>query len=87
MVRNVSHSGARLELDVPAWLPWNFRLVVDVYKLDFECEVRYRKPDAIGVFFLAANEEWRKQSQQLTLDGLRDWKPGGSLSANKPTVR
>lgn len=87
LVRNVSASGARLELEVPAWLPWNFRLVVDVYQLEFECEVRYRRPEAIGVFFLTANEEWRKRGNQITLDGLRDWKPGGALPSSKPSHR
>lgn len=86
-MRNVSASGARLELDVPPWLPWNFRLVVDVYRLEFECEVKYRRPDAIGVFFLNSNDEWKKQSQQLSLDGLRDWKPGGALGSQKPSPR
>jgi hypothetical protein len=86
LVRNIAASGARLELEVPPWLPWNFKLVVDAYKLEFECEVKYRRPDAIGVFFVVASEDWQQQSQQLTLDGLRDWKPGGALPSHKPTT-
>ena len=87
LVRNVSPAGARLELEVPVWLPWNLRLVVDAYRLEFECEVRYRRPNAIGVFFLSASEEWRRTGGQPTLDGLRTWKPGGALSSQRHTVR
>ncbi|KAB2847726.1 MAG: PilZ domain-containing protein [Hyphomicrobiaceae bacterium] len=86
LMRNVSPTGARLELEVPSWLPWNFRLVVDAYKLEFECEVKYRKPGIIGVFFVVASDEWRQQSQNLTLEGLRDWKPGGGLPSHKPVT-
>lgn len=86
-MRNVSPAGARLELEVPAWLPWNLRLVVDAYRLEFECEVRYRKPNAIGVFFLSASEDWRKATGRPPLEGIRKWQSGAPLTPQKPAPR
>ena len=48
-VRDLSVAGARLELDVPAWLPFNFRLVIDASRFAADCEIRHQRDNGVGV--------------------------------------
>ena len=52
-IRNLSVGGALLELDVPAWLPYNFELVIDDPKMVIACEVKHRGLHGVGVSFLS----------------------------------
>jgi PilZ domain-containing protein len=54
IVRDLSASGARIEVQTPAWLPRHFRLIVEG-TLRSECEVVHRSTDAVGVRFAARN--------------------------------
>ena len=50
-VRNVSHGGALLELDVPAWLPHTFELFIEERDLRIPCGLRHRGRHGVGVQF------------------------------------
>ena len=52
-IRNLSVGGALLELDVPAWLPYNFELMIEDPKLVIACEVKHRGQHGVGVAFLS----------------------------------
>ena len=54
IVRDLSVSGARIEVEAPAWLPSRFRLIVEG-TLKTECEIVHRSTDAVGVRFVASN--------------------------------
>ena len=50
-IRNVSESGALLELDVPLWLPNVFELWVEERDIRLRCELRHRGQHGVGVQF------------------------------------
>lgn len=52
-IRNLSVGGALLELDVPAWLPYNFELMIEDPKMTIACEVKHRGQHGVGVAFLS----------------------------------
>ena len=56
-IRNLSVGGALLELAVPAWLPYNFDIVIEEPKLTVACEVRHRGLHGVGVAFLSNAQE------------------------------
>ena len=54
IVRNISVGGALLELDLPSWLPYNFRLLIDTSNFASDCEIRHHGPRSVGVRFIEA---------------------------------
>jgi hypothetical protein len=52
IVRNLSVKGALLELDVPDWLPYEFRLRIDASGFDVDCELRHKGKNGCGVMFV-----------------------------------
>jgi hypothetical protein len=64
-VRNISVEGALLELTAPAWLPYYFRLVIDVSNFETECELRHQSPSSIGVRFVARRTETATQRHDV----------------------
>ena len=51
VVLDVSASGARLDVDASATLPQHFKLLIDVDGSERQCEVVWRKENAVGVRF------------------------------------
>lgn len=51
LVRNISPGGALIECDVPAWLPHEFRLIVEPHGIDVDCDLRHRGRFGVGVQF------------------------------------
>ncbi len=51
VVRNLSVTGALLELEVPAWLPPIFTLAIEDRDISIACEVRHRGQHGVGVSF------------------------------------
>lgn len=51
VMRDVSEGGALLEVAHPEWLPSRFRLVVEAYRLEVDCEIMRRTETAVGVRF------------------------------------
>jgi hypothetical protein len=51
VVRDLSASGARMEVDFPAWLPSRFRLMIEATEFEADCEIVHRTNDAVGVRF------------------------------------
>jgi hypothetical protein len=51
-VRDQTSKGALLELTVPAWLPFQFELLIEADHSLHQCEIRHSRPDRLGVFFL-----------------------------------
>jgi PilZ domain len=51
VMRDVSDQGALLEVPHPQWLPSRFRLVVEAFGFESECEVVRRTDVAVGVRF------------------------------------
>lgn len=51
-VRNLSVGGALIDLDVPDWLPYRFRLVIEATRFETDCETRHRGERSIGVMFI-----------------------------------
>ena len=54
---NETPKGALLELEVPAWLPFRFELVVDADKAVHTCEIRHSRPNRLGVYYINAAEQ------------------------------
>lgn len=54
---NETPKGALLELQVPAWLPFQFELVVDADKVVHTCEIRHSRPDRLGVYYINPVEQ------------------------------
>jgi hypothetical protein len=54
MVRDLSVGGARLELVMPPWLPYNFQLTIEATQFTSMCEVRHSGPNSLGVRFMEA---------------------------------
>lgn len=50
-VRNISRTGAALEVDSPVGIPHNFILVIETYRVRRACHVVWRKERRIGVGF------------------------------------
>ena len=51
MIRNLSETGACLEVTSPLGIPDDFKLVVEPEHLQRLCHVAWRKPNRIGVEF------------------------------------
>lgn len=51
VMRDVSDQGALLEVPHPQWLPSRFRLIVEAFGFESECEVVRRTDVAVGVRF------------------------------------
>jgi len=51
LVRNVSATGARLELDSTHLLPLEFELEIPKQRLIYSCELKWRSEKAVGVRF------------------------------------
>lgn len=56
-ILNETPKGALLELQVPAWLPFQFELVVDAEKVVHICEIRHSRPDRLGVYYINMPEQ------------------------------
>ena len=56
VMRDVSASGALLEVRHPEWLPRRFRLVIEDGDFDADCEVMRRTDTAVGVRFAVPTE-------------------------------
>lgn len=54
IVRDLSVGGARLALDVPAWLPFTFSLTIEASRFRSMCEIRHQGRAQIGVRFIEA---------------------------------
>ena len=72
-VRDLSVAGARLELDVPAWLPFNFRLVIDASRFAADCEIRHQRDNGVGVSFVTRHTAL-EPVHNWTIDDLAPWK-------------
>lgn len=53
IVRNLSVTGALLEFDVPHWMPYRFRLIIEATRFESNCETRHMGPHSLGVMFTA----------------------------------
>jgi PilZ domain len=53
VMRDVSEQGALLEVSHPEWLPSRFRLIVEAFGIESDCEVVRRTDTAVGVRFAA----------------------------------
>ena len=53
MVRNISAEGAAIELETPAFVPPNFRLVMAHDSSVRECRIAWIQENRIGVAFVA----------------------------------
>jgi PilZ domain len=51
VMRDVSEDGALLEVSHPEWLPNRFRLIVEAFGIESDCEVVRRTDVAVGVRF------------------------------------
>jgi len=51
VMRDVSEHGALLEVAHPEWLPNRFRLIVEAFGIESDCEVVRRTATAVGVRF------------------------------------
>jgi hypothetical protein len=48
VVRNLSTSGALLEVDRPAWLPARFRVIIEAISFETDCEIVHRTNTGVG---------------------------------------
>lgn len=68
IVRNLSVTGALLELEVPDWMPFRFRLVVESARFDIACETRHKGPNSLGVMFISHHERAAADLKPLLTD-------------------
>ncbi|MFN3867864.1 MAG: PilZ domain-containing protein [Hyphomicrobiaceae bacterium] len=68
IVRNLSVTGALLELEVPDWMPYRFRLVVEAAQFDVSCEIRHKGANSLGVMFIAHKERDAADVKPLLTD-------------------
>lgn len=91
IVRNISLGGALLELDMPAWLPFNFQLTIESTRFVALCEVRHSSGRQAGVRFMSAAEHAAIERQQrASADRLlhdSDAWMGGGQGATAPAAR
>ena len=52
VMRDVSEDGALLEVAHPEWLPSRFRLIVEAFGFESDCQVVRRTAVAVGVRFM-----------------------------------
>ena len=50
-MRDVSEEGALLEVAHPEWLPSRFRLIVEAFGIESDCEIVRRTEAGVGVRF------------------------------------
>lgn len=72
VVRNISVEGALLEFESPTWLPYYFRLVIDVSQFETECELRHQAPNSVGVRFVQRRDE-TVGTRQHNIDDVDPW--------------
>lgn len=51
-VRNLSETGAAIEINSPLWFPERFTLVIDSEQLRKPCQIAWRKERRVGVIFV-----------------------------------
>jgi hypothetical protein len=73
LVSDLSIVGARLDLDVPAWLPFRFRLVIDASRFAADCEIRHQRSGHLGVAFVT-RETALMPKHNVTVDDVEPWK-------------
>ena len=54
--RNLSVGGALIELDVPDWLPYRFRLVIEATRFETDGETRHKGSTSVGVMFVESRD-------------------------------
>jgi hypothetical protein len=54
VVRNISHEGAAIDIDDPAFVPVRFRLVMSQGAIVRECQIVWLKDKRIGITFVSA---------------------------------
>jgi PilZ domain len=65
VVRNISAEGAAIEVENPAFVPAQFRLVMVSDKSVHECRVAWIQRNRIGVTFAAVPQERQPQDKEL----------------------
>lgn len=71
VVRNISIEGALLEFDTPSWLPYYFKLIIEVSQFETECELRHQAPRSVGVRFVQRREN--AVSRHVSVDDVDPW--------------
>jgi hypothetical protein len=64
IVRNISAEGAAIEVENPAFVPPQFRLVVAKDSSVYECRVAWIQLNRIGVTFISAAQGWRPPAKE-----------------------
>ncbi|MCB1519497.1 MAG: PilZ domain-containing protein [Hyphomicrobiaceae bacterium] len=68
VVRNLSVNGALLEFEVPKWLPYQFRLVIEAGRFEVDCEIRHHGLTGIGVMFIERTAENDVYERRVVLE-------------------
>lgn len=72
LIRDISVAGARLDLNDPvSWLPYRFRLVVDVSRFAADCEIKHHRGRTLGVSFV---------TRETILEARPYWSPDDAQS-------
>lgn len=82
-VRNISVTGALLELPPPDWLPFQFRLLIEATGEQYNCEIRHVMSHGVGVTFRYAEAKEKPEKPQIDVDDVSQWM-GQSSSVLKP---
>jgi len=57
VIRNMSHTGACLEVESPVGIPDDFTLLIKPEIIKRKCRVAWRSPNRIGVHFVQAGSQ------------------------------
>lgn len=83
-VRDLSDDGARLIVTNHRQIPDSFELLIELDGFEANCEVVWRRPESIGVRFLAPPRRVEPRRQQVL--GMIAPRPQSSLRRRPPTA-
>lgn len=87
IVRNLSASGAFLEVEPPSWLPFQFEVRIDGQDKSRACTLRHVLSRGVGVSFVELEDVRTEMADRgaITIDNAAEWM--GKASARSPRVR
>ncbi len=81
-IANISVKGAMLEFTPPAWLPFNFTVLIEGSAESMPCQIRHVVPHGVGVNFSQSLSEHQVSVCAPTIEQFQRW-TGNKAGANR----
>lgn len=72
-IANISVKGAMLEFIPPAWLPFNFTVLIEGSAESIPCQIRHMVPHGVGVNFSQHLSEHQIPACAPTIEQFQQW--------------